>query len=137
MASWEDELAALTAQRGKALTGYAYLLCGNRRDAEDVVQDALVKVFSRLRGRGWRRAGRGAARLCGQRRDQAHGPEDRRRGRAPRGVRAQGDPLALPRRIPAPTALARAAAPRRAARDHARPEAPPRPGPTWPRRSRA
>ena len=52
MASWDDELAALTARRGQALTGYAYLLCGNRRDAEDVVQDALVKVFSRLRGRG-------------------------------------------------------------------------------------
>ncbi|MFD6093743.1 RNA polymerase sigma factor [Oerskovia sp. NPDC060338] len=52
MATWDDELAALTAQRGQALTGYAYLLCGNRRDAEDVVQDALVKVFSRLRGRG-------------------------------------------------------------------------------------
>ncbi|MBE7698720.1 RNA polymerase subunit sigma-24 [Oerskovia sp. Sa1BUA8] len=52
MADWEDELAALTTQRGTALVGYAYLLCGNRRDAEDVVQDALVKVFSRLRGRG-------------------------------------------------------------------------------------
>ncbi|MFF3066503.1 RNA polymerase sigma factor [Oerskovia sp. NPDC057915] len=52
MADWDDELTALCTQRGDALVGYAYLLCGNRRDAEDVVQDALVKVFSRLRGRG-------------------------------------------------------------------------------------
>ncbi|MBD7950425.1 sigma-70 family RNA polymerase sigma factor [Oerskovia rustica] len=52
MADWDDELTALSSQRGDALVGYAYLLCGNRRDAEDVVQDALVKVFSRLRGRG-------------------------------------------------------------------------------------
>ncbi|MHA7135496.1 sigma factor-like helix-turn-helix DNA-binding protein [Oerskovia turbata] len=52
MADWDDELTALTTQRGSALVGYAYLLCGNRRDAEDVVQDALVKVFSRLRKRG-------------------------------------------------------------------------------------
>lgn len=52
MADWDDELTALSIQRGAALVGYAYLLCGNRRDAEDVVQDALVKVFSRLRGRG-------------------------------------------------------------------------------------
>lgn len=51
MTDWDDELTALTTQRGQALVGYAYLLCGNRRDAEDVVQDALVKVFSRLRGR--------------------------------------------------------------------------------------
>jgi DNA-directed RNA polymerase specialized sigma24 family protein len=50
MAHWEDELAGLASQRGRALVGYAYLLCGNGRDAEDLVQDALVKVFSRLRG---------------------------------------------------------------------------------------
>jgi RNA polymerase sigma factor (sigma-70 family) len=52
VADWDDELTALTTQRGSALVGYAYLLCGNRRDAEDVVQDALVKVFSRLRKKG-------------------------------------------------------------------------------------
>ncbi|MDF2847266.1 MAG: sigE 2, partial [Oerskovia sp.] len=52
VADWDDELTALSSRRGDALVGYAYLLCGNRRDAEDVVQDALVKVFSRLRGRG-------------------------------------------------------------------------------------
>ena len=64
MARWEDELAVLASQRGRALVGYAYLLCGNSRDAEDLVQDALVKVFSRLRGtpgRGSRPEGRAGA----------------------------------------------------------------------------
>ena len=39
----------LLADRGRALTGYAYLLCGNVHDAEDLVQDALVKTFARRR----------------------------------------------------------------------------------------
>lgn len=49
MARWDDELGDLIARRGRALTGYAYLLCGDVQQAEDLVQDALVKVFSRLR----------------------------------------------------------------------------------------
>jgi RNA polymerase sigma-70 factor (ECF subfamily) len=39
----------LLAERGRALTGYAYLLCGSVHDAEDLVQDALVKTFARRR----------------------------------------------------------------------------------------
>ena len=39
----------LIAERGRALTGYAYLLCGDVHDAEDLVQDALVKTFARRR----------------------------------------------------------------------------------------
>ncbi|MGC5307681.1 sigma factor [Micromonospora zamorensis] len=35
--------------RGAALKWYAYLLCGNDSDAEDLVQDALVRAFTRPR----------------------------------------------------------------------------------------
>ncbi len=45
-----DTLSFLAASRGPALTGYAYLLTGNLRDAEDLVQDALVKTFRRIGG---------------------------------------------------------------------------------------
>ncbi|GAB3162679.1 SigE family RNA polymerase sigma factor [Myceligenerans halotolerans] len=48
--AWEDELGELMATRGNALVRYAYMLSGDRALAEDLVQDALVKVFSRLRG---------------------------------------------------------------------------------------
>lgn len=50
MAAWEQTLAELVRTRGSALIGYAYLLCGDRREAEDLVQDALVKTFARGRG---------------------------------------------------------------------------------------
>lgn len=49
VARWDDELGDLVARRGRALNGYAYLLCGDAQQAEDLVQDALVKVFSQLR----------------------------------------------------------------------------------------
>lgn len=45
----EHELSAMVRERIGALTGYAYLLCGNVKEAEDLVQDAFVKVFSRRR----------------------------------------------------------------------------------------
>jgi len=80
--SADDVVASLITQRGRALTGYAYLLCGNIHDAEDLVQDALVKTFARRRAGleldsaeayvrrailtlyldGWRRRGRWATR---------------------------------------------------------------------------
>jgi len=43
----DDAMATLARERGKALTGYAFLLTGDLRDAEDLVQDALVKTFVR------------------------------------------------------------------------------------------
>lgn len=45
----DDVMAVLARERGRALTAYAYLLTGNMRDAEDLVQDALVKAFVRSR----------------------------------------------------------------------------------------
>jgi RNA polymerase sigma factor (sigma-70 family) len=46
---WEDVVTRLVAERGDALTRYAYLICGSRDDAADLVQDSLVKTFGRLR----------------------------------------------------------------------------------------
>lgn len=46
---WEDVVTRLVAERGDALTRYAYLISGSRDDASDLVQDALVKTFGRLR----------------------------------------------------------------------------------------
>ncbi len=48
--AWERDLHDLVVARGPALVGYAFLLCGDRREAEDLVQDALVKTFTRARG---------------------------------------------------------------------------------------
>ena len=46
---WEGVVTNLVAQRGDALTRYAFLLCGSADDAADLVQDALVRTFGRLR----------------------------------------------------------------------------------------
>ena len=48
-ARWEDTVTRLVEERGDALTRYAYLICGRQDDAADLVQDALVKTFGRLR----------------------------------------------------------------------------------------
>ncbi|GAA2236774.1 hypothetical protein GCM10010413_41550 [Promicromonospora sukumoe] len=49
MVRWEDELTELVVRRGGALVGYAYSLTRDKAQAEDLVQDALVKIYSRLR----------------------------------------------------------------------------------------
>ncbi|KQO95820.1 sigma-70 family RNA polymerase sigma factor [Leifsonia sp. Leaf264] len=46
---WEQVVTDLVAERGVSLTRYAYLLSGSRDDAADLVQDALVRTFGRLR----------------------------------------------------------------------------------------
>ncbi|WP_420113894.1 sigma-70 family RNA polymerase sigma factor [Pseudactinotalea sp.] len=47
----DDALAEFVRDRGAALLKHATLLVGSRRGAEDLVQDALVKVFATRRGR--------------------------------------------------------------------------------------
>jgi RNA polymerase sigma factor (sigma-70 family) len=46
---WENVVERLVAERGDALTRYAYFVSGSNNDAADLVQDALVKTFGRLR----------------------------------------------------------------------------------------
>ncbi|WP_149203679.1 RNA polymerase sigma factor [Actinotalea subterranea] len=45
----DQVLAELARERGGDLTAYAYLLTGDVAAAQDLVQDAFVKVFGRLR----------------------------------------------------------------------------------------
>jgi RNA polymerase sigma factor (sigma-70 family) len=47
----DQALVELVRNRGEALVRYAFLLTGDVAGAQDVVQDALVKVFVRLRAR--------------------------------------------------------------------------------------
>jgi RNA polymerase sigma-70 factor (sigma-E family) len=45
--SWKQTVAELATGRGAALKRHAYLLCGDASRAEDLVQEALVRAFSR------------------------------------------------------------------------------------------
>lgn len=49
MADWKSTFDELVAVRGPALRGYAYLLTGDAASAADLVQEALLRVFGRLR----------------------------------------------------------------------------------------
>jgi RNA polymerase sigma factor (sigma-70 family) len=49
VAGWQAVLDTLVRERGTALVGYGYLLTGDLSEAEDLLQDSLVKVFARGR----------------------------------------------------------------------------------------
>ena len=49
MSDWEQVLDTLVRERGGALARYAALLTGSSDDAEDLVQEALVRSFSQGR----------------------------------------------------------------------------------------
>ncbi len=46
---WRGVMTSLVSDRGDSLQRYAVLLCGDQDDAADLVQDALVATFGRLR----------------------------------------------------------------------------------------
>ncbi|WP_308160960.1 sigma-70 family RNA polymerase sigma factor [Cellulomonas sp. GbtcB1] len=50
--TWQDDLAAFARERGPALVGYARLLTGDTAAAEDLVQEAIVRAWSRRRSGG-------------------------------------------------------------------------------------
>ncbi len=47
MEGWEQTLADLAGGRGAALKRHAFLLCSNEAQADDLVQEALVRAFTR------------------------------------------------------------------------------------------
>lgn len=52
MAKWSEQLATLVQARGTELNRYGFLLCGDRTEGADLLQDALVRVFTHPKG-GW------------------------------------------------------------------------------------
>lgn len=74
---WHEDLETLATQRGGVLVGYAYTLCGDVRQAEDLVQEALVRYCSRLVRPGGRSGGRRAGTTSGMRTVPLDGAADR------------------------------------------------------------
>ncbi|WP_062211666.1 RNA polymerase sigma factor [Demequina oxidasica] len=52
MTTWKATLDTVMRERGAALFGYAYMLTGSRHEADDLVQDALIRTFSRGKAGG-------------------------------------------------------------------------------------
>jgi len=51
MSTWAKVMEAVVRERRPALVGYAYLMTGSRSEAEDLVQDAIVRTFARGRAK--------------------------------------------------------------------------------------
>jgi len=49
MSRWERAFDELLSAHGHALSAYAFLLCGDAAESSDLVQEALLRVFARLR----------------------------------------------------------------------------------------
>ena len=51
MSTWAKVMESVVRERRPALVGYAYLMTGSRLEAEDLVQDAIVRTFARGRAK--------------------------------------------------------------------------------------
>lgn len=51
MSQWVQVMETVVRERRPALVGYAYLLTGSRAEAEDLVQEAMVRTFARGRAK--------------------------------------------------------------------------------------
>ncbi|MBC7297707.1 MAG: sigma-70 family RNA polymerase sigma factor [Demequina sp.] len=51
MRTWAKVMETVVRERRPALVGYAYLMTGSRVEAEDLVQDAIVRTFARGRAK--------------------------------------------------------------------------------------
>jgi RNA polymerase sigma-70 factor (ECF subfamily) len=47
--AWQEQVTTFVAERGPALVGYARLLTGDHDSAQDLVQEALARAWSRRR----------------------------------------------------------------------------------------
>lgn len=47
MTAWQQTLADFVVVRGQALKRFAYLMCGDDAEADDLVQDALMRTLAR------------------------------------------------------------------------------------------
>ncbi len=49
MTGWRRVMTQLVEDRGRALTAYGLLLCGDNVEAADLMQEAVLRVFARPR----------------------------------------------------------------------------------------
>lgn len=49
MSQWTEVMEKVVRERRPLLVGYAYLVCGNRFEAEEITQEAIVRTFARGR----------------------------------------------------------------------------------------
>ncbi|SNS67020.1 RNA polymerase sigma-70 factor, ECF subfamily [Micrococcales bacterium KH10] len=63
MAAWDEVMTQVLTQYGASLYAYGRAVTGNKAEAEDLVHDAVVRVFSRMTSRTGAPKGRTGRRL--------------------------------------------------------------------------
>jgi RNA polymerase sigma factor (sigma-70 family) len=51
MSQWAEVMDKVVRERRPLLVGYAYLVCGDRSEAEEITQEAIVRTFARGRAK--------------------------------------------------------------------------------------